>query len=238
MRVDNGKPWGSWSGPAPAAGVVADRPGGRRDLERPATAATERRGGAVAGTAKRWAEPHACGNPAELQARLDADDRAAAGAVSRRRGTQPLGAVPGSGAQRPRLPRGGRGRRRGAWGGCATTWRSGPCQRRVDSQGKVSIYNRNIYVGVLYAGRDVWVQFDPGHGEWLINDGGGQQPAGPAGPRDRRGVDPRVAIVGTEVGTAGCPCGKTFMSGFRGKTYCRVTAPRSPGPAPSGTDSQ
>ena len=174
MRVDNGKPWGSWSDLPPAPGVVADRPGGRRDLERPAAAATERRGGAVAGDgqavggAARLRQPGgAAGPPGRRRP-------AAAGAVSRRRGTQPLGAVPGSRAQRPPYREADEA---GAW--CLGRVRDHLAEwavpRRVDSQGKVSIYNRNIYVGVLYAGRDVWVQFDPGHGEWLINDGGGQQ---------------------------------------------------------------
>ena len=47
--------------------------------------------------------------------------------------------------------------------------------RRVDGQGKVSVYNRNLYVGVVNRGRAVWVQYDPEQGHWLISDGDGRQ---------------------------------------------------------------
>ena len=47
--------------------------------------------------------------------------------------------------------------------------------RRVDSQGKVSVYNRNLYVGVVHKGQQAWVQFDPEQGCWLISDSAGRQ---------------------------------------------------------------
>ncbi len=42
LRVDNGKPWGSWSDLPPALGAVADRLGHRHDLERPVLPSAER----------------------------------------------------------------------------------------------------------------------------------------------------------------------------------------------------
>ncbi len=47
--------------------------------------------------------------------------------------------------------------------------------RQVDRQGKVSVYNRNLYVGVVHGGKQVCVQFDPEQKQWLISDSTGQQ---------------------------------------------------------------
>jgi hypothetical protein len=174
LRVDNGKPWGSWSDLPPAlalwliglgVGVIWNDP--RRPQQNGVVERSQ-------GTAKRWAEPHACSSPAELQGRLDEDDvlQRERYPVARRRSRWELF---------PELAHSGRAYREadeaGEW--CLGRVRDHLAEwavpRRVDRQGKISIYNRNIYVGVLYAGRDVWVQFDPGRGEWLINDGAGQQ---------------------------------------------------------------
>jgi hypothetical protein len=45
----------------------------------------------------------------------------------------------------------------------------------VDRQGKVSVYNRNLYVGVIHGGQEVYVQFDPEQEHWLISDRAGRQ---------------------------------------------------------------
>lgn len=47
--------------------------------------------------------------------------------------------------------------------------------RQVDRQGKVSVYNRNLYVGVVHGGKPVCVQFDPEQAHWLISDSAGRQ---------------------------------------------------------------
>ena len=47
--------------------------------------------------------------------------------------------------------------------------------RQVDCQGKVSVYNRNLYVGVVHAGKQVCVQFDPDQRHWLMSDNAGRQ---------------------------------------------------------------
>jgi hypothetical protein len=191
LRVDNGTPWGSWSDLPPAlalwliglgVGVIWNEP--RRPQQNGVVERSQ-------GTAKRWAEPHACRSPAELQARLDADDL-----LQRERYP-----VAGGRSRRelfPGLGHGGRAYREadeaGAW--CLQRVRDHLAEvavpRRVDGQGKVSVYNRSLYVGVMYAGRGVWVQFDPGRGEWLINDGAGQQlrtqPAPEIGAESIRGL--------------------------------------------------
>jgi hypothetical protein len=74
LRVDNGKPWGSWSDLPPALalwliGLGLDLLG--NDPRRPQPNGVVERS---QGTAKRWAEPHTCRTAAELQTRLDADD--------------------------------------------------------------------------------------------------------------------------------------------------------------------
>ena len=191
LRVDNGKPWGSWSDLPPAlalwliglgVGVIWNDP--RRPQQNGVVERSQ-------GTAKRWAEPHACRDSAELQARLDADDRLQRERYPVARGRSRWELFPG-------LAHSGRPYREaaeaGAW--CLQRVRDHLAEvavpRRVDSQGKISIYNRNLYVGVLYVGRDVWVQFDPGRGEWLINDGAGQelrtQPAPEIGAESIRGL--------------------------------------------------
>jgi hypothetical protein len=47
--------------------------------------------------------------------------------------------------------------------------------RRVDSRGKVSLYNRPYFVGLLWSGRTIWVGFDPERGEWTFQDAEGHE---------------------------------------------------------------
>ncbi len=37
------------------------------------------------------------------------------------------------------------------------------------------MYNRNVYVGIVSKGQEVWVQFDPEQTQWLISDKAGRQ---------------------------------------------------------------
>jgi hypothetical protein len=174
LRVDNGKPWGSWSDLPPALalwliGLGLDvlwndpcRPQQNGVVER------------AQGTAKRWAEPHTCVSVAALQARLDADDRLQRERSPVAQGQSRWELFPGLAHS---------GRRYGA-AGEARRWDLGRVRdhlagyavcRRVDCQGKVSVYNRNLYVGVAHGGKDVWVQFDPEQGHWLLSDHAGRQ---------------------------------------------------------------
>ena len=174
LRVDNGKPWGSQSDLPPVLALWLIGLGVAVSWNDPCR---PQQNGVVErsqGTDKRWAEPHACRDPAELQARLDADDL-----LQRQR--YPVAGGRSRWELFPELAHSGRPYREMDE---ASLWRLervrdhlAQCAvpRRVDSQGKISIYNRNLYVGVRYAGQGVWVQFDPGRGEWLINNGAGQQ---------------------------------------------------------------
>jgi hypothetical protein len=47
--------------------------------------------------------------------------------------------------------------------------------RRVDGRGEVSVYNRNLYVGVVHGGKEVCVPFDPEQEHGLISDSAGRQ---------------------------------------------------------------
>jgi hypothetical protein len=191
LRVDNGQPWGSRSDLPPVLALWLIGLGVAviwNDPRRPQQNGVVERS---QGTAKRWAEPHACHTPAELQARLDADDR-----LQRER--YPVARGRSRWELFPELAHSGRAYREadeaGAW--CLGRVRDHLAEiavpRRVDSQGKISIYNRNVYVGVKYASQGVWVQFDPGRGEWLINDEAGHQlrtqPAPEIGAESIRGL--------------------------------------------------
>ena len=75
LRVDNGKPWGSWSDLPPALALWLIGLGvdvSWNDPRRPQQNGVVERS---QGTSKRWAEPQACQTVAELQARLDEDDQ-------------------------------------------------------------------------------------------------------------------------------------------------------------------
>ena len=74
LRVDNGKPWGSWSDLPPALALWLIGLGIELVWNPPRqpqyNGVVER----SQGTAKRWAEPERCATVAELQERLRADD--------------------------------------------------------------------------------------------------------------------------------------------------------------------
>lgn len=169
LRVDNGYPWGSSADLPPELALwliglgveVIWIPPGRPQHN----GVVER----AQGTGQNWAEPHTCGDAAELQRRLDELDR----------------------RQRERYPyRGGRGRlevypqlahsgRRYSHRGEASAWEvervwAAVAQRvvvrQVDRTGCVSVYHRNRYVGKPYIGTAVYVSLDPGGPTWVIAD--------------------------------------------------------------------
>jgi hypothetical protein len=47
--------------------------------------------------------------------------------------------------------------------------------RRVDINGKVSLYHRPHYVGTLHRGKRIYVQIDPERCEWVFADLQGRQ---------------------------------------------------------------
>ena len=181
LRVDNGKPWGSWSDLPPALALWLIGLGLEvvwNDPRRPQQNGVVERS---QGTAKRWAEPQACQTAAQLQARLDEDD-----ALQRERypvagGRSRWALFPGLGHSGRRYRRAGEAR---AWGLARVLDHLAgyAVRRRVDCQGKVSVYNRNLYVGVVARGQPVWVQFDPEQGHWLVSDSAGRQLRSVAAP--------------------------------------------------------
>lgn len=174
LRVDNGKPWGSWSDLPPVLalwliGLGIDLVW--NDPRRPQQNGVVERS---QGTAKRWAEPQACRTVEELQTRLDADDRLQRERYPLSQGRSRCQLFPG-------LRHSGRRYREASE---AKVWSLRRVQehlsgyavgRQVDRQGKVSVYNRNLYVGTLHGGQRVWVQFDPEQQQWLISDSEGRQ---------------------------------------------------------------
>jgi hypothetical protein len=174
LRVDNGKPWGSWSDLPPALALWLIGLGITLIWNDPRC---PQQNGVVErsqGTAKRWAEPQACLTVAQLQERLDSDD-----ALQRER--YPLAHGRTRAELFPGLMHGGQPYREEDEAAHWSLQRvrehlSGyAIPRRVDRQGKVSVYNRNLYVGVVHAGQQVWIQFDPEQGQWLISDRAGRE---------------------------------------------------------------
>lgn len=174
LRVDNGKPWGSWSDLPPVLALWLIGLGIDllwNDPRRPQQNGVVERS---QGTGKRWAEPQACQSVAELQLRLDEDDQ-----LQRER--YPL--VQGQSRWQlfPALAHRDRPYR---VAGEARVWSLAQVRahlaeyavpRRVDCQGKVSVYNRNLYVGVVHKGQQIWLQFDPEESHWLLSDRAGRQ---------------------------------------------------------------
>jgi hypothetical protein len=174
FRVDNGVPWGS-SGDLPpdlalwliGLGIGVDPNPPRRPQDNGVVERSQ-------GTGKRWAEPRACASPAQLQRRLELMDgiqRAEYPSVGGRSRT----------AAFPRLSHSGRvytpAWERAHWD-LAAVWAhlSGyAVPRRVDMSGKVSLYNRFHYVGILHEGKTVYVMLDPEAGEWVFADDRGHQ---------------------------------------------------------------
>jgi hypothetical protein len=126
------------------------------------------------GTAKRWGEPQTCRSLAELQRRLDADDR-------RQREAYPYGAGSTRQQAHPDLKHSGRPysaaaeRRRWDLHRVLEHLSLYVVTRRVDASGTISLWNRTHYVGLHYARQAVWLSLDPREIMWIIADEQGRQ---------------------------------------------------------------
>ena len=174
LRVDNGKPWGSWSDlPTQLAlwviglGVEVIWIPPRRPQKNGVVERSQ-------GTGKRWAEPRLCATAAALQERFDDLDRLQREEYPRPGGRTRLELY-------PELVHSGR-RYSQAWE--RQHWEIGhvlkhlspyAVPRRVDQTGNLSLYNRNHYVGVVHANKTVYVMFDAEAREWLIADMDGRE---------------------------------------------------------------
>jgi hypothetical protein len=174
MRVDNGKPWGSWSDLPPQLAlwligmeiemvwIPPRRPQKNGVVER------------SQGTGKRWAEPNRCATVEDLQKRLDETDCLQREEYPHQRGKARLEVY-------PEIVHSGRNYSR--------DWESKhwdlqhvlahlgthAVKRKVDQTGNLSLYNRNHYVGVVNAEKTVFVMFDAESREWLFSDSEGRE---------------------------------------------------------------
>jgi transposase InsO family protein len=174
LRVDNGSPWGSWSDlPPPLAlwliGLGIDLhwnpprcPQDNGVVER------------SQGLAQAWAEPGQCRSVAELQQRLDAEDRL-------QREVYPYQGDRSRGEVFAALRHSGRPYRAA---GEVTQWdwqrvcahvAGYAVPRRVDGCGKIGLYARKVYVGLVNKRREVVVQLDADSLEWVITDPAGRE---------------------------------------------------------------
>jgi hypothetical protein len=174
LRVDNGPPWGS-QGDLPTdlacwlaglgVGVLLNPP--RRPEDNGVVERSQ-------GVGKAWGEPDRCASAAELQGRLDELDRW-------QRELYPIAGDRTRSQTYPGLKHSGRRYRRARE---AATWDihkawalvgAHVVPRRVSSAGKVSLYNRPYTVGLMWAGRTIWVGFDSEQGAWTFHDERGQE---------------------------------------------------------------
>ena len=173
IRVDNGTPWGATGGLPTALALWLIGLGVGMIWNPPRT---PRHNGVVERSqdiGQDWAEPASCSTVAELQTRLDEFDRIQREQYPAIGGLSRTAAYPG-------LLDSGRGYRESdeakQWDlARVLVWLSElSVARRVDVNGKVSVYDRCHWVGRTHVGRSVWVTLDPETTEWVImsEDGG------------------------------------------------------------------
>src|SRR4051812_34883026 len=126
------------------------------------------------GVGKSWAEPESCASAAEWQRRLNTLDRWQRDLYPTAQGRPRVEVYPGlkhSGRRYDPAREAARWDLKRAW----ELVGSHLVRRQVDSQGKVSLYNRPYRVGALWRGRTIWVGFDPEAGEWVFQDEQGHE---------------------------------------------------------------
>lgn len=169
LRLDNGYPWGHANGlPTALAlwlaglglGLTFNPPRRPRD-----NGVVERSHGVTRG----WAEPWACRDAGELQARADDLDHIQREEYPVQAGRTRRQLFPG--LWQPRRPY-SREAEAGLWREDAARAHLAArvARRRVDSQGKVTVYARPYHVGVVHRGQEALVQYDARAGEWLFTD--------------------------------------------------------------------
>jgi hypothetical protein len=172
LQFDNGNPWGSCGDlPTPLASWVIGLGSGAAWIppRTPQDNGVVERG---QGVAKAWAEPERCRSTAELQRRLDAEDRV-------QRESYPHAGLASRMAAYPGLAHSGRPydaaweRANWSWGAVLAYFGGLQVTRRVDCGGKIGLYHEKVYVGTVNRGKEVVVQFDAAEAEWVVSDRGG-----------------------------------------------------------------
>ncbi len=169
IRVDNGTPWGATGGLPTALAlwlvglgieVIWNPPRQPRK-----NAVVER----FQGVGQKWLEPETCSSAATLQARANASDRIQLEEYPAIGGQTRMEAFPG-------LRHSGRPYRRKHEGRQWSLPRvlnllsEHAVPRLVNRNGKVSVYDRDHWVGRQHIGKQAWVTLDPDTKEWVIMD--------------------------------------------------------------------
>lgn len=126
------------------------------------------------GVGKAWAEPQRCHSVAQLQQRVDHEDHLQREKYPSIAGQARLTAY-------PQLQHSGRvynvAQEAALWDLARVgehlseyVW-----QRKIDGQGKLSLYDRSRHVGKWYARQQVVVHFDPQLWKWVVCDASGAQ---------------------------------------------------------------
>ena len=174
IRFDNGNPWGSCGDlPTPLASWLIGL--GLRVIWIPPR--TPQDNGVVErgqGVAKNWAEPERCGSLAELQRRLDEEDRVQRGSYPHAGCASRLATYPAPAHSGPPYDA-ARGRANWSWGRVLAHLAGVPVARRVDGSGKIGLYHGKVYVGAVNRGKEVIVQFDADEAVWVVSDRGGAE---------------------------------------------------------------
>jgi hypothetical protein len=169
VRVDNGSPWGSPGDLPPefalwliglGIDVLWNPP------RRPQDNGVVERG---QGLAKQWAEPHLCHSAAQLQRRLNREDRVQREHYPSIAGQPRWTAYPELACSgRPYAPAWERAH--WDWSRVAEHLSGYAVRRRVDCSGKIGLYHHKLYVGTMHSGRLVYVQFDSERHESLVSN--------------------------------------------------------------------
>jgi hypothetical protein len=121
------------------------------------------------GVTRCWVEAGQCRSVAQLQGRVDREDRV-------QREKYPHRGAPSRREAYPGLRHSGR-HYRAAREGALWSWPRAcahlggyAVDRRVDLSGKIGLYHDKVYVGVALRGRQVIVQFDATTTEWVLAD--------------------------------------------------------------------
>jgi len=174
MRVDNGVPWGSW-GDFPTdlslwligLGVAVHWNNPRSPQENGVVERSQ-------GTSNRWCEPWRSESLEDLQERLDRIDGLYRETYLYRERRSRMAFCEGlKHSGRPYDP--DQEGQLWEWSRVAEQLATYPVQRRVDSKGQVSLYNRGHYVGQIHRGKEIYVMYDPNRNEWVFADRDGHQ---------------------------------------------------------------
>ncbi|WP_044147311.1 DDE-type integrase/transposase/recombinase [Singulisphaera acidiphila] len=175
LRVDNGTPWGAARGDLPTdlglwlAGLAVGL-----DYNPPATPQDNGVVERSQGTAKRWGEPHTCDTLEDLRQRLEMMDEIQRGEYPSVRGRSRQEAY-------PELAHSGRdfspGWEESHWSldavaGYLTGYAG---RRKVGVSGAISVYNRDLYIGVIHKKETVYLSYNPLSNEWVVADDEGRQ---------------------------------------------------------------